>query len=152
MSSPRTCCWIHMVCSFSLFFSLFFPFTVVSFLFLSYLFSFCFFLFLSFFSYFFPFLLLSFTFFVPLRAGNIKLTDFGMSTMFRSNGVERLLDRRCGTPPYVAPEACCLYFHHYSCAGIAGRVVLRLAMRCVVMWCRSLHASCWWLVCFRLAH
>ncbi|XP_077286179.1 serine/threonine-protein kinase grp isoform X2 [Arctopsyche grandis] len=35
---------------------------------------------------------------------NIKISDFGMATMFRFKGVERLLDRRCGTLPYVAPE------------------------------------------------
>ena len=40
-------------------------------------------------------------------SGNIKLTDFGMATLFRNKeGVERLMDRRCGTPPYVAPEVC----------------------------------------------
>jgi serine/threonine-protein kinase Chk1 len=36
--------------------------------------------------------------------GNLKLTDFGMATMYCSKGIERLLDRRCGTPPYAAPE------------------------------------------------
>jgi hypothetical protein len=29
-----------------------------------------------------------------------------MATLFRSNGFERTLDKRCGTPPYVAPEVC----------------------------------------------
>ncbi|XP_055709978.1 serine/threonine-protein kinase grp isoform X2 [Phlebotomus papatasi] len=35
---------------------------------------------------------------------NIKISDFGMATMFRMKGRERLLDKRCGTLPYVAPE------------------------------------------------
>ncbi|XP_059619251.1 serine/threonine-protein kinase grp [Phlebotomus argentipes] len=35
---------------------------------------------------------------------NIKISDFGMATMFRMKGQERLLDKRCGTLPYVAPE------------------------------------------------
>ncbi|XP_037073237.1 serine/threonine-protein kinase grp-like [Pollicipes pollicipes] len=35
---------------------------------------------------------------------NIKISDFGMATIFRLNGVERKLDKRCGTLPYIAPE------------------------------------------------
>ena len=38
------------------------------------------------------------------RHGKLKITDFGFATVFRTRGVERLLDKRCGTPPYVAPE------------------------------------------------
>uniref|UniRef100_A0A1B0CTI8 non-specific serine/threonine protein kinase n=1 Tax=Lutzomyia longipalpis TaxID=7200 RepID=A0A1B0CTI8_LUTLO len=34
----------------------------------------------------------------------LKISDFGMATMFRMKGRERLLDKRCGTLPYVAPE------------------------------------------------
>lgn len=40
--------------------------------------------------------------FLPLD--NLKLTDFGLATMFRFKGRERLLSRLCGTLPYVAPE------------------------------------------------
>eukprot|EP01135_Chromosphaera_perkinsii_P012398 Nk52_evm9s2657 gene=Nk52_evmTU9s2657 len=36
--------------------------------------------------------------------GNVKLSDFGLSTLFRFKGKERELSRKCGTPPYVAPE------------------------------------------------
>ena len=39
-------------------------------------------------------------------AGNLKITDFGLATVFRYKERERLLDRCCGTPPYVAPEVC----------------------------------------------
>uniref|UniRef100_A0A8C5HNA1 Serine/threonine-protein kinase CHK1 n=1 Tax=Gouania willdenowi TaxID=441366 RepID=A0A8C5HNA1_GOUWI len=35
---------------------------------------------------------------------NLKLTDFGLATMFRFKGRERRLSRLCGTLPYVAPE------------------------------------------------
>jgi len=34
----------------------------------------------------------------------LKITDFGMATLFRHQGKERELDRRCGTKPYMAPE------------------------------------------------
>uniref|UniRef100_A0A4W4E8K8 Serine/threonine-protein kinase CHK1 n=1 Tax=Electrophorus electricus TaxID=8005 RepID=A0A4W4E8K8_ELEEL len=35
---------------------------------------------------------------------NLKISDFGMATMFRHRGRERKLSRLCGTLPYVAPE------------------------------------------------
>ena len=35
---------------------------------------------------------------------NIKISDFGLATVFRHKGVERRLDTCCGTVPYVAPE------------------------------------------------
>ncbi|XP_077447820.1 serine/threonine-protein kinase Chk1 [Stigmatopora argus] len=35
---------------------------------------------------------------------NLKLTDFGLATMFRFKGRERLMNRLSGTLPYVAPE------------------------------------------------
>jgi len=34
----------------------------------------------------------------------LKISDFGMATVFRHQGKERLLERRCGTLPYIAPE------------------------------------------------
>ena len=36
--------------------------------------------------------------------GNLKITDFGLSTVFKYKERERMLERCCGTPPYVAPE------------------------------------------------
>ncbi|XP_055858753.1 serine/threonine-protein kinase grp isoform X1 [Episyrphus balteatus] len=42
---------------------------------------------------------------------NIKISDFGMATMFRMKGKERLLDKRCGTLPYVAPEVLVKPYH-----------------------------------------
>ncbi|KAG7483869.1 hypothetical protein MATL_G00042980 [Megalops atlanticus] len=35
---------------------------------------------------------------------NLKISDFGLATMFRHRGRERRLTRLCGTLPYVAPE------------------------------------------------
>jgi len=37
-------------------------------------------------------------------ADNLKLTDFGMATMFKHKDSERKLAKCCGTLPYVAPE------------------------------------------------
>ncbi|CDW55592.1 serine:threonine protein kinase Chk1 [Trichuris trichiura] len=35
----------------------------------------------------------------------LKISDFGMATVFRNKrGIERMLETRCGTLPYVAPE------------------------------------------------
>ena len=38
---------------------------------------------------------------------NLKISDFGMATIFRYQGKERPLDKRCGTLPYIAPEVLC---------------------------------------------
>ncbi|CAB3250883.1 unnamed protein product [Arctia plantaginis] len=35
---------------------------------------------------------------------NVKISDFGMATLFRHGSRERLLSRVCGTVPYAAPE------------------------------------------------
>ncbi|OXU23588.1 hypothetical protein TSAR_000341 [Trichomalopsis sarcophagae] len=35
---------------------------------------------------------------------NLKVSDFGLATVYRLHGKERCLDKRCGTLPYVAPE------------------------------------------------
>ncbi|NXA22504.1 CHK1 kinase, partial [Ibidorhyncha struthersii] len=39
-----------------------------------------------------------------LGPDNLKISDFGLATVFRHNGRERLLNKMCGTLPYVAPE------------------------------------------------
>lgn len=36
--------------------------------------------------------------------GVLKISDFGMATIFRLKGKERKLDKKCGTKPYLAPE------------------------------------------------
>ncbi|XP_014211812.1 serine/threonine-protein kinase grp [Copidosoma floridanum] len=35
---------------------------------------------------------------------NLKVSDFGLATVYRFQGKERRLDKKCGTLPYVAPE------------------------------------------------
>ncbi|XP_058800187.1 serine/threonine-protein kinase grp isoform X2 [Phymastichus coffea] len=35
---------------------------------------------------------------------NLKVSDFGMATVYRLQGKERCLHKKCGTLPYVAPE------------------------------------------------
>ncbi|GFX12833.1 hypothetical protein TNCV_1975711 [Trichonephila clavipes] len=42
---------------------------------------------------------------------NVKISDFGMATVFRHKGTERILENRCGTLPYVAPE---VFFKKYK--------------------------------------
>lgn len=42
---------------------------------------------------------------------DLKICDFGMATIFRLKGRERLLDTRCGTLPYVAPEVLTRNYH-----------------------------------------
>lgn len=39
-----------------------------------------------------------------MGSDNLKISDFGLATVFRHNGRERLLNKMCGTLPYVAPE------------------------------------------------
>ncbi|ORY86703.1 kinase-like domain-containing protein [Leucosporidium creatinivorum] len=36
--------------------------------------------------------------------GNLKISDFGLATVFKYKGQSRLLRDRCGSPPYAAPE------------------------------------------------
>ncbi|GBL82010.1 Serine/threonine-protein kinase Chk1 [Araneus ventricosus] len=42
---------------------------------------------------------------------NVKISDFGLATIFRHKGTERILQNRCGTLPYVAPE---VFFRKYK--------------------------------------
>ncbi|XP_033340115.1 serine/threonine-protein kinase grp [Megalopta genalis] len=35
---------------------------------------------------------------------NLKVSDFGMATIYKYQGKERCLEKRCGTLPYLAPE------------------------------------------------
>lgn len=42
----------------------------------------------------------------PSVSGNIKISDFGLCSVFKLNGKERSLSGRCGSLPYIAPEVC----------------------------------------------
>ncbi|KAH6595891.1 hypothetical protein BASA61_003645 [Batrachochytrium salamandrivorans] len=39
-----------------------------------------------------------------ITIGNLKISDFGLATVFRHKNRTRILTTPCGTPPYVAPE------------------------------------------------
>ncbi|KAI8835691.1 kinase-like domain-containing protein [Chytriomyces cf. hyalinus JEL632] len=38
------------------------------------------------------------------ETGNLKISDFGLATVFSNKGSVRVLTTPCGTPPYIAPE------------------------------------------------
>lgn len=42
---------------------------------------------------------------------NLKITDFGLATIYRMQGRERCLEKKCGTMPYVAPEVLIKPYH-----------------------------------------
>jgi len=42
---------------------------------------------------------------------NLKISDFGLATIFSMQGKERLLEKKCGTLPYVAPEVLVRPYH-----------------------------------------
>lgn len=42
---------------------------------------------------------------------NVKISDFGLATVFRFRGEERLLVKKCGTLPYIAPEVLVKQYH-----------------------------------------
>ncbi|KAL0115596.1 hypothetical protein PUN28_010839 [Cardiocondyla obscurior] len=42
---------------------------------------------------------------------NLKISDFGLATIYRMQGKERLLEKKCGTLPYVAPEVLVRTYH-----------------------------------------
>ena len=44
--------------------------------------------------------------------GQLKLSDFGLSGVYKHKGTERHLAERCGSLPYIAPEVC------LSCSAI----------------------------------
>jgi serine/threonine-protein kinase Chk1 len=72
-----------------------------------------------------------------LLSDNLKITDFGLATVFRFKGRERLLGKCCGTPPYVAPEVLskCDYYaipaDIWSC-GIVLVAMLAGGMNCLI--------------------
>lgn len=42
---------------------------------------------------------------------NLKISDFGLATIFKVNGTERAMTTKCGTIPYVAPEVFTGQYH-----------------------------------------
>eukprot|EP01134_Creolimax_fragrantissima_P005636 CFRG5636T1 len=64
---------------------------------------------------------------------NFKISDFGLSTVFRHKGQERTLTRRCGTFPYIAPEVFNQEEYHAQPADIwsCGIVLVTLLAGCL---------------------
>uniref|UniRef100_A0A915J9Z8 non-specific serine/threonine protein kinase n=1 Tax=Romanomermis culicivorax TaxID=13658 RepID=A0A915J9Z8_ROMCU len=58
----------------------------------------------------------------------LKISDFGMATIFRFKGEERLLTKRCGTLPYVAPEVLAQEMYRAEPADIWNCGVVLVAM------------------------
>ena len=58
----------------------------------------------------------------------LKISDFGMATVFRHQGKERLLERRCGTMPYIAPEVLCKTQYNAEPADLWSCGVVLVAM------------------------
>ncbi|XP_072166249.1 serine/threonine-protein kinase Chk1-like [Diadema setosum] len=59
---------------------------------------------------------------------NLKISDFGLATVFRHQGKERLLGKCCGTPPYVAPEVLKRTEYHAEPADIWSCGIILVAM------------------------
>ncbi|XP_045200071.2 serine/threonine-protein kinase Chk1-like [Mercenaria mercenaria] len=59
---------------------------------------------------------------------NLKISDFGLSTVFRYQGRERLLEKCCGTVPYVAPEVISRKPYHAEPADIWSCGIILVAL------------------------
>lgn len=59
---------------------------------------------------------------------HLKISDFGLATVFRHNGRERLLNKMCGTLPYVAPELIKLRAFHAEPVDIWSCGIVLTAM------------------------
>ncbi|XP_039250121.2 serine/threonine-protein kinase Chk1-like [Styela clava] len=58
----------------------------------------------------------------------LKIVDFGLATIFRHKGRERLINRCCGTPPYVAPEVLVQEPYHAEPADVWSCAIVLVAM------------------------
>ncbi|WAR28432.1 CHK1-like protein [Mya arenaria] len=59
---------------------------------------------------------------------NLKISDFGLATVFRYQGRERLLEKCCGTVPYVAPEVISRKPYHAEPADIWSSGIILVAL------------------------
>ncbi|KAJ3023713.1 Chk1 protein kinase [Thoreauomyces humboldtii] len=60
--------------------------------------------------------------------GNLKISDFGLATVFMYKGQRRTLTTPCGTPPYVAPEIHSLRYDGDRCDIWATGIILFVLM------------------------
>ncbi|XP_033758594.1 serine/threonine-protein kinase Chk1-like [Pecten maximus] len=59
---------------------------------------------------------------------NLRISDFGLATVFRYQGNERLLERCCGTVPYVAPEVISRKPYHAEPADVWSCAIILVAL------------------------
>ena len=59
---------------------------------------------------------------------NLKISDFGLATVYRHQGKERLMNKCCGTPPYVAPEVLKKEEYHAEPADVWSCGIILVAM------------------------
>ena len=59
---------------------------------------------------------------------HLKISDFGLSTVFRHLGKERKLSRKCGTPPYIAPEVFAGLEYHAEPADVWSCGIVLVAL------------------------
>ncbi|XP_022101375.1 serine/threonine-protein kinase Chk1-like [Acanthaster planci] len=59
---------------------------------------------------------------------NLKISDFGLATVYRHQGKERLMNKCCGTPPYVAPEVLKKEEYHAEPADFWSCGIILVAM------------------------
>ncbi|XP_028170330.1 serine/threonine-protein kinase grp isoform X5 [Ostrinia furnacalis] len=78
---------------------------------------------------------------------NVKISDFGMATLFRHGSRERLLARVCGTLPYAAPEVLAAAARPYRAAPAdlwAAALVLLAMLVGELPWERAAAADARW--------
>ena len=58
-------------------------------------------------------------------AGTLKISDFGLSAVYKlkESGKTRLLNERCGSMPYVAPEVSQMSFQTAVMHALTGNIV-----------------------------
>ncbi|XP_028042381.1 serine/threonine-protein kinase grp [Bombyx mandarina] len=74
----------------------------------------------------------------------VKISDFGLATVFRHGGRERMLSRVCGTPPYAAPEVLSAAQRPYRAAPAdlwSAAVVLVAMLAGELPWERASHSD-----------
>lgn len=62
--------------------------------------------------------------------GNLKVSDFGLSTVYRKNGVKRELQTKCGTLAYMAPEVACSKDYDGDLVDLWSSAIILIALFC----------------------
>ncbi|XP_064617026.1 serine/threonine-protein kinase Chk1-like [Liolophura sinensis] len=59
---------------------------------------------------------------------NLKISDFGLATVFRHQGRQRMMEKCCGTVPYLAPEVLVRKPYHAQPADIWSCAIILVAL------------------------